>query len=328
METRQKSWGVVLDMISLKGKNELRYFLNFGLLIFLIVCCSSSDNDPQSPDISLSGGKISGTVQDEDGNAYPNTRIEVAKGDENLQSTTGNNGEYSVSTKGTGSYQVSLIPPLKTNVTSPVPVSVNVSKSSTETVNFVLEPQPVNADVIVGNADIFGELKNAAGQTPTGSQPIYAANVFDPPFGQLTAVKAPDGHHVKLNEWKQADGVLNVNCNGNKSTVEINLDGLIPDGTYTFWLNFLNKKISVGQPVNFPVDVVLGQPLGATNGTENIAIAGNDGKISVSIEHDSCILTKETGLVLVVIYHINGNTFGSSHIPDPEEISQLLFYFQ
>ena len=146
------------------------------------------------------------------------------------------------------------------------------------------------------------------------------------PLASLPPFKAPDGHHVTLTEWKQADGEVLVHCDGNSATVNIALEGLIPDGTYTFWLNFLNKKKTKGQAINFQSDVVQIKPLGS--GSTNVATASPEGIINTSIEDGSCILTKETGLVLVVIYHINGKTFGSAHIPDPEEISQLLVYFQ
>ncbi len=330
MKTRQKIWGVLGYVKPLNREEIWNQLLLLGICIFLTFGCASDDNtiDLGPPQSSSTGSKINGSVKDALGNAYPDTSIEISGGADNQERKTGSNGEYSFNTKGTGLYQVDLTLPLKSNLTTATPVFVDVKDSATETVNFVIEPEPVDADLIVGNVDILGELKNASGSAPSGSEMIYAANVWDPPFGQLTAVLAPDGHHFNLTEWKQANGELNVNCNGNKANVEINMQGLIPDGTYTFWLNFLNKKKSVGQIVNFQSDVVGVQPLGASSGIENVAIADNEGSINVSIQHDSCILTKETGLVMVVIYHINGNTFGSAHIPDAEEISQLLFYFQ
>ena len=51
-------------------------------------------------------------------------------------------------------------------------------------------------------------------------------------------------------------------------------------------------------------------------------------KIDASIEHSSCILTDQVALVIPILYHLNGNTFGSSHVPDAEEVVQMLAYFQ
>lgn len=305
-------------------------YLTIGTMtsILLLLSCSSDDpggSDPQTINLT---GRIEGTVADAAGNAYPNTTIKASKDSERQEGTTSSAGRYTLSTRDIGTYSVDLTPPLSTEITSATPLSVEVSETSPAKADFVVEPKPVRANLIVGNVDIFGELKNESGNSPSGSDLIYAANVFDPPFGQLTEVKAPDGHHVSLPEWKQASGELLATCSGNKSDVTINLEGLIPGGTYTFWFNFLNKKKTVGQPVDFPNDVVSGEPLGASNGSENIAIADAEGNINVGVEHDSCVLTREVALVLVVIYHINGNTYGSAHIPDPEEISQLLFYFQ
>ncbi len=106
--------------------------------------------------------------------------------------------------------------------------------------------------------------------------------------------------------------------------------GLIPNGTYTFWLAYLKKTRKVGEPIDFMNDFVnlTNPPIGASNGTENILIADANGAITDTLEHDACILTEEVALVIPVLYHINGKTFGGGHVPDPEEVVQLLAYFQ
>jgi hypothetical protein len=175
------------------------------------------------------------------------------------------------------------------------------------------------------------EILDKDGITPTNpNEPLYAANIFDAPLGLLTAIKAPDGHHVTLAEFKAAKGNIMVRCNGDSATLEISLEGMIPNGTYTFWLAYLNKTRKVGEAIDFMNDFVnpTNPPVGASSGTENIAIAGADGAINVTLRHLSCILTDEVALVIPILYHINGKTFGGGHVPDPEEVVQMLVYFQ
>jgi hypothetical protein len=101
---------------------------------------------------------------------------------------------------------------------------------------------------------------------------------------------------------------------------------MIPNGTYTFWLAFLNKTKKVGQSIDFANDPVnsVNPPLGS--GTENVVVAGPNGTINETIQHSSCILTDEVALVIPVVYHINGNTYGTNHIPDDEEVTHMLVY--
>ncbi len=84
------------------------------------------------------------------------------------------------------------------------------------------------------------------------------------------------------------------------------------------------------EPIDFMNDFVnlTNPPIGASSGTENILIADADGTINASLEHNSCILTDEVALVIPILYHINGQTFGGGHVPDPEEVAQMLAYFQ
>ncbi|NAS10876.1 carboxypeptidase-like regulatory domain-containing protein [Poritiphilus flavus] len=298
--------------------------LAVSLSLMIMVGCSSDNSDePQS-----AGGQISGVIEDEDGNAYPGVSVTASKGSESISQTTDRNGNYSLTTSSAGAYQLAVELPLATNSVSSNPASVSVTSDQQSTANFVIQPQPVEATLNYGQADIFNEIRDEDGNAVTTSTvPIYAANFFQEPIGKLTAIKAPDGHHVTLGEWKQAKGELQVHCDGNSATVNIDLEGLIPDGTYTFWLAFLNKTKKIGQSVG-PSDFVhpINPPL--KSGTDNVLTADANGEIEATIVHHSCILTDEVALVIPIIYHINGNTFGSGVIPDAEEVSHLLAYFQ
>ncbi|MEM7381584.1 MAG: carboxypeptidase-like regulatory domain-containing protein [Bacteroidota bacterium] len=298
--------------------------LAISLSLMIMVGCSSDSND----ETASVGGQIAGVVQDEDGNTYPGISVTASKGPESTSQTTDKDGNYSITTRTGGTYEVSIAPPLATDLASSNPASVNVTADQQSTADFIVQPQPVVATLNFGQADIFNEIRDEDGNAAaTSGQPIYAANFFQEPIGKLTAVKAPDGHHVTLGEWKEAKGELQVSCDGNSATVVIELEGLIPDGTYTFWLAFLNKTKKIGQSVG-PSDFVhpINPPL--RSGTDNVLIADAEGKIQATILHPSCILTDEVALVIPIIYHINGNTFGAGVIPDVEEVSHLLAYFQ
>ncbi|WP_273568842.1 carboxypeptidase-like regulatory domain-containing protein [Maribacter halichondriae] len=301
------------------------------LFSMVLMACSKSD-PPQNPEpIPIGGSAIKGTVKDEKGNPYPKTGVTFSKGSEKVEMITNVSGNFEGETKDLGTYSATLLPPLSTEIVTNLPVSVNVQANQTATVDFVIQPQSVKAHLNFGSVQILEEIVDMNGNTPTDpNEPLYAKNNFDEPLGLLTEIKAPDGHQVILSEFQTAQGNMIVHCNGNSSTIEIALEGMIPNGTYTFWLAFLKKTRKVGEQIDFANDFVNfnNPPIGASNGTENIAVADASGKIDVTLEHGSCILTDEVALVIPVLYHINGQTFGGGHVPDPEEMVHMLVYFQ
>lgn len=306
-------------------------------LLAAILCLNtmfgcSSDDPGMDPDSGQNQtGTVNGSVKDENGNPYPSVLVMVSNGSDERIRATGADGTYSINTKSIGTYEIKIELPLATEEVSGSPTSVNVQANKTSTVDFVIQPQPVEALLNFGSVQLLEEIVDENGNTPTASnEPLYAANIFDDPLGLLTAIKAPDDHHVTLSEFKTAKGNLMVHCNGNTASVEIALEGMIPNGTYTFWLAYLNIKRSVGESIDFINDFVnfTNPPVGAANGTENIVIAGADGTINTTLEHSSCILTDEVALVIPILYHINGKTFGGGHVPDPEEMVHMVAYFQ
>ncbi|MEK6152738.1 carboxypeptidase-like regulatory domain-containing protein [Flavobacteriaceae bacterium 3-367] len=304
--------------------------LGLGMCLFVLIGCSSGDDGSVPPPPQSQGqGIVNGSVKDNSGKAYPNASITLSKGSEQRMTTTNADGNYSLSSKGIGAHEVTTALPLSTTSVTANPKSVNVQDGQTATVDFVIEPQAVVAHLNFGDVQLLEEIKDQDGNTPVSpTEPLYAANIFDPPLGLLTAIMAPDGHHLTLSEWTQAEGNLLARCDGEKTAVSIELEGLVPNGTYTFWLAYLKRTRKVGEPVNFASDFVhpTNPPLGS--GTENVVVAAADGTINTTIEHDSCILTDEVALVIPILYHINGKTFGSGHVPDTEEVVHMLAYFQ
>jgi hypothetical protein len=244
-----------------------------------------------------------------------------------MEDATNAAGIFGFNINADGAYKITIIPPLSTSLLAEDTIDVDVQVGIEKTVNFIIQTPPLEALINVNEVDIFGEIRNEAGMIPVApNEEIYARNAFDPPIGMLTPIKTPDGHHLTLSEWENASGNLVVSCNGNSTKVDISLQGMIPNGTYTFWLNFLNKKKIPGELINFGSDLVKIEPLGS--GILNIQQADDNGVITATVNHSSCILTEEAALVLVVDYHINGNTYGANHIPDEEDVNHMLVYFQ
>ncbi len=301
------------------------------LCLTTLMSCSSSDNEIDSEPGMTQTGTVNGSVKDENGNPYPSVRVVVSNGSDESARATGADGTYSINTKSIGTYEIEIELPLATEEVSGSPTSVNVQANQASSVDFVIQPQPVEAHLNFGSVQLLEEIVDENSNTPTASnEPLYAKNIFDDPIGLLTAIKAPDDHQVTLSEFKTAKGNLMVHCNGNTATVEIALEGMIPNGTYTFWLAYLNKTKKAGESIDFMNDFVnpTNPPIGSSSGTENIVIAGADGTINVTLEHSSCILTDEVALVIPILYHLNGKTFGGGHVPDAEEMVHMLAYFQ
>ena len=306
-------------------------FLIATLLIAMGLASCSKDEPTQDPNPLQGSGEVTGTVKDENGNPYPSTLITVSKGAEKTSKATNSDGVYKITTKDIGSYTIEIELPLSTELVGNPSTTVNVEANQTVTADFTVQPQPVEAHLNFGNVQLLEEIVNKDGNTPTDpNEALFAKNIFDDPIGQLNEIRAPDGHQLILSEFQMAKGNLLVHCNGNSSTIEISLEGMIPNGTYTFWLAYMKRKVSVGQSIDFANDFVnqTNPPIGPSDGSGNVVVADVDGKINLRLEHSTCILTDEVGLVIPVLYHLNGKTFGGGHQPDAEEMVQLLVYFQ
>ncbi len=291
----------------MKFDNKHKFIVATLALIALVSC---------GRDKSRSGSDQEGNAKDEN----QSRQILVERPKESMKTNPNtNNGEAKTnasrasSTTSTGDY------PDNHEHDNPVTIT-----------DFAMSPESLEAILSYGKADIFNEIRDKDGKFPTDpDEPLYAANRVQLPRLLLTAIKAPDGHHVTLSEFKKAKGYFRVNCNGVTTTVEISLEGMIPNGTYTTWLGYLSKTKKPGDPIN-PSDFVspVNPPLGNADGTDNVLIADAEGVIDVTIEHPTCILAGAVALGMPVLYHINGNTYGAGEIPDVEEVTHLLVYFQ
>lgn len=328
---KQNRRGTVFNALYKLIPQALRLIAFFAMIICLTLLLSCSNGDDTTGSQGAGIGEVMGSVKDEDGNPYPNTVVKLSTGATFIETKTDSDGNFDFNDVAGGTHEVTISLPLSTEGVTNTSTAINVQDNQMVTVDFVIRPLQVKAHLNFGNVQLLEEIKDENGNTPTDpDEPLYAENIFDEPLGLLTAIKTPDGEHVTLSEFKSAQGNLMVHCNGDTSIVEIALEGMIPNGTYTFWLAYLNKTRSVGEPIDFANDFVnfTNPPIGSASGTENIVVATEDGTIKTSLQHTSCILTDEVALVIPVLYHINGKTFGGGHVPDPEEMVQMLAYFQ
>lgn len=332
METTKSTESILKTKMDKHINILLSLMLLIATLLMAIALMSCSEDEPKQDETLPQGtGTISGTVQDEQGNPYPSALVKLSNGTDQLERATNAEGIYEKETNGIGTYQVTLVPPLSTEVVSANPVSANMKTNQAAKVDFIIKPKPVEAHLNFGKVQLLEEIVDKDGNTPTDpNEPLFAKNIFDAPLGQLNVIKAPDGHQVTLSEFKAAKGYLMVHCNGNSSTIKITLEGMIPNGTYTFWLAYMKRKVKVGESFDFANDFVnfTNPPIGPSNGSGNVLVADANGKIEATLTHASCILTDEVALVIPVLYHLNGKTFGGGHQPDAEEMAQMLVYFQ
>lgn len=297
---------------------------------FVIIIFSCSNDMPADESTPIGPGELIGSVTDDEGNPYPSVLITL-DGNEKISRATNEDGNYAIKTKNAGTFDLQVVPPLSSTFVSTPPTTVNLVTDQAKSLDFVVSPQPAEAHVNFGSVQLLEEIVDEDGNTPSApNEPLYAKNIFDAPLGQLNPINAPDGHQITLSEFQQAEGELLVHCKGNSSSIEISLEGMIPNGTYTFWLAYLKNTRKVGEQIDFADDFVnqTNPPIGPSNGSGNVVLADANGKIETTLTHSTCILTDEVALVIPVLYHLNGKTFGGGHQPDAEEIVHMLVYFQ
>lgn len=187
-----------------------------AVLLFIVsVSCGSEDTGPNVPQVP---GKVIGTVKDEMGGPYPGTKVSILKGNKVEDETKTNTaGDFDLDVQDTGTYQMIIVPPLSTKSVTGLPMDVSIQADKVSTVEWVIQPQYAKAHLNFGNVQIIEEIKDKDGNTPFNpDEPLYAANIFDEPIGQLTLIKAPNGNPVKLSDYQTANGNLLVRCDGKR----------------------------------------------------------------------------------------------------------------
>jgi hypothetical protein len=303
--------------------------------IHLHLGCSSDESQGTEPVNAF--GEVYGTILSEDGTAYSNILIELktSGGTVEASDVTDASGKYEIVQVPVGNYTLDVKSPLASTVNSNGR-TISVMDGQSVTQDFSFNIMWVDANVVLEPNDPLNEVRNVVGQIPDNSDPIYTPESVGNPSGPLVPIMAPDGHHITLQEWTTAQGNALVTCDGNSTHFKLEFTGLIPDGKYTLWNAIFKKHQEPSDALNFMADLI---GLGAlADENDNIIIASATGEASfeISLERSSlsmfgsrpdCAITEVPGFAIVVDYHIDGNTYGSTPGPDDKEVGHLLFYF-
>ncbi len=296
--------------------------LKLALLSILIITGCSSDSDPEP---LISG--ITGSVQDEQNNPYMSAEITLDPGN---VTTTNIEGEYAFTDLDPGNYTVSLRTPLTSEVIGGNTLQVQLNADQPVNADFRIRNIPVEGHVVLGLTDPLGHVRTIGNEIPSDpNELIYRSG--NPPV----PITAPDGHHVTLQEWMSTQGTALVTCDGAVTRYELNFTGLIPNGVFTLWN--IPFSVSVGPGSGLSGSIGAGS-LGAANGSQNAFVAAEDGTAAITLsviggnplsvfgEAPRCTLTDARGLMLVVLYHIDGQTYGPDPGPENTLSDHMIFY--
>lgn len=298
-------------------------------IILILLGACSGDNEPE-PMVQSS---LQGVVKDDGGRNYDNVNVVATQANSEVVSTTTDpKGEFSFIGLDNGDYEIKITPPLATNVQSVNPILLSVGSGGTTSAEFTLGLMPVTGIVIGSTIDPYGEIKNVDGIKPIDAdEKIYARNIFTD--GKLIPILAPDGHQILYGEWQEAQGEALVSCSGKTTNFKLQFSGLIPNGVYTVWISpmAVNKSAK-------PSDILGVGALGDQSGNKNIIIADDQGAGELNESMPSgplsnlgtlstCALTSNKGMVLILDYHIDGQTYGATNGPDDTEVGHMIFIF-
>lgn len=180
--------------------------------------------------------------------------------------------------------------------------------------------------------DAGGGLIDPASTDP--ATPLYEPRALQP-------VVAPDGHHVTWGLFASVEGRISVKCVRGGTHVVLHVSNLIPHGVYTTWnvtfgpSGFTGEFDSSGNPVNL---IGVG-PGGPNDGSRSEFTASATGRASISTitpagelgtlgSIGGCALTDEFEWHVVGLYHIDGQSHGTSLGPDGTMAEQFAFVFR
>lgn len=139
-------------------------------------------------------------------------------------------------------------------------------------------------------------------------QPLYTItfdnppDLFEEPF-DIGPYEMGEPMGITLGEWLAARGTGTYTVSGDRATLDLHFDNLVPNGVYTLWCIETNL-------VTFDM---ADDPCGAADGTENEFVADGDGSADFSMEIDAFpSSTDEVIYTVALAYHSDGQTYGAS----------------
>ena len=297
-----------------------------GLILILFSC--GDDDTTVNPNVNPQA--INGTVIDESGNPYANVQINLQPGNE--QTLTKPSGQYKFNDLTPGSYDLSIKSPKACEVEGGDSQSLDLVAGQTLNQDFILKLLPVDGTLVLDRNDPMGEIRNSQKLVPSDPEEL----IFRNHSKGLFPILAPDGHQMTLGEWSLAQGISRISCNGTTTKYNLEFEGLIPHGVYTIWnLIFASSK----RPGDSLGDQIGGGALGNSDGSQNVFTASADGEGNLSAfvsggstlgfsgNQPNCALTDAPGFMLVVLYHIDGKSYGDNPGPPETYAAHLIFYY-
>lgn len=184
----------------------------------------------------------------------------------------------------------------------------------TQTVMFVnhIQANLPEQDVFImkqeGDKEVWRVEGDQAKDPETIGKMVYAASqkVEHDPFklGSQPLGPFPKGKSLgmTLEQWLAGTGTGTYLVNGDSAELDITLQNLVPNGTYTVWCS----------RITFPPNVaIVDKPCGAEDGSENIFQTDEEGNATFSLTMNPLEpSTQETASVIAVAYHSDGKTYG------------------
>lgn len=175
-------------------------------------------------------------------------------------------------------------------------------------------------------------IENELGETPTEPTDLIYENRLGVPITDM------DGTHMRLFDFSLVNGSIEVTCEDNGVSMDVELRGLVPNGVYTFWhVTFKEGGID---PSKEMLNIRGIGAVGKGDGSDNFFIASPTGTATFSAfsptgrvlsmigDIESCPLTDEEEWHIVGSYHMDSKSYGPVLGPDGTVVEQFAFVFK
>lgn len=158
------------------------------------------------------------------------------------------------------------------------------------------------------------------GDTPTEAGTLLYEN------RRMNPIMAPDGHQVTLEEFDAVTGTMTMTCTPQGTRIDMEMEGLIPFGTYTMWAVIFDES---GTPplVAGGTDRQQGLFVASPAGKATYSAVVSEGKMSEFGTATDCLLD-EPQVRIFGAYHIDGRTYGGSPGPAGTYLEQFGWAYQ
>ncbi|MEM8952902.1 MAG: hypothetical protein AAGD22_02010 [Verrucomicrobiota bacterium] len=198
-------------------------------------------------------------------------------------------------------------------------------EESTITLAFIthLDANMAEQDVYIERQPGSGEVYRPTNGDHDMEAPLFTAAELIPhnPFDDTDLGPYPKGEPLgmTLGEWLKQRGTGIYQYADGEGTLELQFEGLVPNGVYTIWHAFL----PAAPPT--PFTGTLDLPLGAPDGSESVFKADGNGRMTVKHSFRPGLQMSDvwTAAIVALNYHSDGKTYGghpgqfglNAHIP-------------